>query len=135
MSEVSQMRCPQLLVLEKSGRVAALLRELAATEGWALHVLRKPGTGQSLLRRGGPAVLVVRAGRDVEREMTLVEHVAWRYPDTATVVVCDADNYMLAGLAWDLGASCVLTPAQLEEHLKDVVAGLMHSAAELQPRL
>ena len=88
-------------------------------------------------------MLVLRPGRDVEREMALLDQVRRSFAETATVVVCPADNHALTGLAWDLGADCVLPPAQLQDHLADVVAGLMrfrcsrfeirHSRARLEP--
>ena len=73
------MRCPQVLVYESDGRLASLLRELIEAEKWSLHELRRPGAGVSL-RRGGPSVLVLRSGRDVEREMALLDQVAGRSP-------------------------------------------------------
>jgi hypothetical protein len=47
------------------------------------------------------------------------------FPETATIVVCDADNPAVVGLAWDLGAKFVLHPPQIRELLPDVVAGFL----------
>lgn len=82
----------------------------------------------TLLRRGGPTVLVIKAGRALESEFTLLDRVSWLFPDTATVLVLGehSDPARLAPLAWDLGAAYVLDSAQSREVLPEVVAGLMN---------
>ena len=85
----------------------------------------EPRVCLGLLPQGGDSVLVLRVGRDVVREMTLLEQTAWLFPETAVVVVCDADNPALVDLAWDLGARFVLHPPQIRELLPDIVASLM----------
>jgi hypothetical protein len=124
------MRHPQILVYEADGRLAALLRPLAEEQRW---LLREPRQGRAclrLLRRGGPGVLVIKAGRALEREFALLDRVSWLFPDTATVLVADVAHAGLAGLAWDLGAAYVLVPPHAREGLPDVVAGLMKPKAE-----
>ena len=128
------MRFPQVLIYEGDGRLAALLREtLALGQGgdkrrWALRSPRLASSCLRLLRGAGPSVLVLKLGRDPKRhEMPLLEQVTWLYPDTATVVVSELDNPALAGLAWDLGARCVLFPPQTRDQLPGVVAGLMEA--------
>jgi hypothetical protein len=116
---------PQILVYESDGRLAALLRPLAEERKWALREPRQLAPCLRLLRRGGPGVLVLKAGRDLERELTLLERVAWSFPDTATVLVGDTDSALLAGLAWDLGADYVLFPPLPRERLPEIVAALM----------
>jgi hypothetical protein len=119
------MRYPQILVHEGDGRLAALLRPLAERQRW---LLREPRQGRAclrLLRRGGPNVLVIKAGRALEREFGLLERVSWLFPETATVLVADVEHARLAGLAWDLGAAYVLVPPDSREGLPEVVAGLM----------
>jgi hypothetical protein len=121
------MRHPQVLIHERDGRLAALLR--AAVEGrglrWPVREPRDLAGCLRLLQRGGPAVVVVRAGRDLEGELTLLQRVAWLRPGAATVFVGDAEHAALAGAAWDLGARYVLVPPQSRELLADVVIGLM----------
>jgi hypothetical protein len=119
------MRHPMLLIVEGDGRLAALLRPVAEQHRWALHEPRQTGACLRLLRRADRAVLVVRAGRDLERELGLLERVKWLFPGAATVLVGDVDHPALAGLAWDLGADFVLFPPQPREHLPEIVAGLM----------
>lgn len=119
------MQMPQIVVYEKDGRLKLQLEGLAAQCRWALREARQPETCLRLLGRGGPAVLVVKAGRDLERELALLERAAWLYPDAPAVLVADGDRPALAGLAWDLGAACVLFPPQPRERLPEIVAGLL----------
>jgi hypothetical protein len=122
------MRRAQVLVYEADGRLAELLRDAAAKHGWWLRELRHAGRVPDLLQPGGPGVLVLRVGRDLERELGLLEQVRWHFPDTDVVVVGDADNLALEELAWDLGARFVLFPPFPRAHLPEVIAGLMQAA-------
>jgi hypothetical protein len=119
------MRYPQLLVHESDGALAALLRPAAERLRWSLREPRQRERCLRLLARGGPGVLVIKAGRDLERELSLLESVRWLYPETACVLVGDADHARLAGLAWDLGAAYVHLPPQPRDTLPEIVAGLM----------
>ena len=125
------MRHPQVLVYERDGLLANLLRRTGKTgqarkpTDWALREPRRLETCLRLLSRGGPSLLVLEVGHDLERELTLLERVSWLHPETATVVVGDAEDAALAGLAWDLGASYVLFPPLLRDQLLDVIDALM----------
>jgi DNA-binding NarL/FixJ family response regulator len=119
------MRYPQVVVLESDGRLAALLRPLAEQRRWPLREPRRADACLRLLARGGPAVVVIRAGRDLEGEFGLLEQVRRHSPEARCVVLSDPDHPRLAGLAWDLGADCVLAPSQARDLLPDVVVGLM----------
>jgi hypothetical protein len=123
------MRHPEIIVWESDGRLAALLRPLAEERRWLMREPRQLGAVLRLVRRG-QAVVVVKAGRDLERELTLIERVCWLYPDAAVVLVADSDQARLAGLAWDLGAAYVLVPPQPREHLPQLVAALMAPGEE-----
>ena len=105
------MRYPQLLVFEADGRLAALLGPVAERHAWLLRQPRRVESCLRLLARGGPAVLVIRAGRDLEREFSLLERVTEQDPEAAVVLVTDGEHPRLAGLAWDLGATWVTAPA------------------------
>src|SRR5262245_33042714 len=119
------MHYPQVLVYEGDGRIAALLLPVVEDHTWLLREPRRLESCLQLLDRPGPGVLVIKAGRDLERELTLVERVAWLYPDAAVVFVGDAAHTGLAGLALDLGAAALLFPPQSRDLLADVVVGLM----------
>ena len=124
------MRRAQVLVYEADGRLAELLREAAHKHSWWLRELRQVGSVRELLRPGGSTVLVLKIGRDLERELGLLEEVGWLYPQTATVVVGDTDSAALADLAWDLGARLVLFPPLPRLHLPGVVEALMEVKRE-----
>jgi hypothetical protein len=127
------MRHPQLIVYETDGRLAESLRELARKRRWALREVRQPEACLRLLRPAGPAVLVLKVGGDPVGEMTLLERVAWLAPDTARLVVGDADDAALAGLAWDLGASYVLFPPEGRGVLPDLVISAMEAGVRKPP--
>jgi DNA-binding NtrC family response regulator len=124
------MRLPQVLVYETDGRLAELLRRAGEARRWSLREPRRLESCLRLLERGGPSVLVVKVGTDLVRELTLLERVAWLYPDTAAVVVGDSENSVLAGLAWDLGATFVLFPPFTRHDLPDLVARLLTPGAD-----
>jgi DNA-binding NtrC family response regulator len=126
------MRLPQIVVYEKDGRLKLQLEALAEQRRWALREARQPETCLSHLSRGGPAVVVIKAGRDWERELVLLERVTWLYPQAAVVLIGDGDPSQLAGLAWDLGAAYVLLLPQPRERLAEIVAGLIGDKEETE---
>ena len=115
------MRMAQLLVYETDGRLAALLRPLAELRGWSLREPRQLDACLALLERGGPAVVVIKAGRDLEQEFGLIERVRWLHPAVGVILVGDSDHARLVGLAWDLGASWVHLPPRPREELVALV--------------
>ncbi len=145
------MRHPQVLVYETDGRIAALLKTAIQANDypWSLRELSRTAACLRLLRRGGPNVVILKVQRRQVRDLTtledltttypklanprrylarqlaLVQRIHWLLPDTATLVVGDAEDAPLAALAWDLGASYVLFAPQVREQLVDVVAGLL----------
>jgi hypothetical protein len=125
------MRYPLVLVYETDGLLAHVLRRAdKVREGnWSLREPRRLESCLRLLRRGGPSVLVLKVGKDLVRELTILERVSWLFPDTAAVVVGDAADNALAGLVWDLGAAYALFPPLPRELLPGIVAGLMESAS------
>lgn len=119
------MHQAQVLIYEADGKLAEHLAELAARSGCRLREVRKPEACLSCLRRYGPGVLVLRLGRDLERELTLLERVTWLFPDTPAIVVGETATPALAGLAWDLGAHFVLLAPQPLELLTELVEGAL----------
>ena len=133
------MKYPQLVVYEREGRVADLLRrrledvlwrEGRTPPGWLLYERRQTEACLRQMRRGGPAVLVVRLGSNLPRELGLVDRVSRLHPDVQVVVVGEDEDPVLAGLAWDVGASYVHLPPQPRDLLPEVVRGLMAAAAD-----
>jgi DNA-binding NarL/FixJ family response regulator len=126
------MHYPQLLIHETDGQLAAELRELASKkQRWSLREPRQREGCLRLLQHGGPSILVIKVGRDVENELTLLEQVSWLSPETRIVAVSDTANPLLADLAWDLGATFVLFPPQPRERLVELVESLMRSFPKL----
>jgi len=118
------MKMPLLIVWDHDGRLAGILRPFAEVHRWQLREADDEAEVLKWLARGRPGVLVLRPGRDVEREMALLARVGWVLPDADAVVVVE-DGGPLAGLAWDLGAAFVLTPPRARDDLPEIVVGLM----------
>jgi hypothetical protein len=137
------MRHPQLLVFERDGRIAWLLKEVCAQHRWALREPRQTEACLRLLRAGGPVLLVVRTTgklakepttedteqerRTIERSFALMERAHWLRPDAAILAVGERDEPALTALAWNLGATYVLAPAQALGGLPGLVGHLMES--------
>jgi len=120
------MRQPQIVVFERDGRLTVQLRPLAESRRWPLREFRQFDACVQSLEAPGPAVLVIRLGRDVERELKLLMETGQRFPETRTVAVGDSEEAtLLAAIAWDLSADFVLFPPLSRELLTDVVAGLL----------
>jgi DNA-binding response OmpR family regulator len=119
------MRFPQLLIYEMDGRLARMLEGTAGTHRWVLRQPRSLESCLRLLRRGGPAIVVVKLESDLESPLAFVEQITWRFPEVVPIIVTDTEEEVLTELAWDLGARYVLAPPQPRELLLDVVANLM----------
>jgi DNA-binding NarL/FixJ family response regulator len=119
------MQQAQVIAYRLPERLAGLLQELARQHGLWLRDVQHLRTARNLLLQGGPAVFVLMLGGDVVRELALVQELGQASPDTAVVVVGDADNPALAALAWDVGARCVVQPPQPLELLPDIVRRLL----------
>jgi len=128
------MRHPQVLVYESDGRLAELLRRDSKPRGWLVREPRGIESCLRLLARGGPSALVLKMGKDLVREATLLERVMWLFPDTAAFVVLDTDDARLAALTWDLGASFVVSPGLQRQGLVDLVAGFMNRPPDKETR-
>jgi hypothetical protein len=75
----------------------------------------------------------LKVGRDLERELGLLEQVTWLYPETVTIVVGDTENAALADLVWELGARLVLFPPLPRMQLPAIVTGFMESLSCAPP--
>lgn len=121
------MRFPQLILVESDGRLAAGLRPLAAERAWLLREPRRIESALRLLDRGDPNLLLIRVGRDLEREFSLLESARQRHPEVAIVLLCDSDHPRLIGLGWDMGATYVLTAEQARDRLLELVDKLLRA--------
>jgi hypothetical protein len=122
------MRLAQLLVYESDGKLAEGLRALSNERGVWLREVRQEKACLSALRRAAAGVLVLKVGRDLGREMALLQSAAWLFPETAVIVVGDADYPGLSALALDLGAHFVLFRQHPLEMLTDIVSHLLPAA-------
>ena len=120
------MHQAQLLVFGLEDRLAEVLQELAQARSLWMRPVRHVKTCLHLLRRGGPTILVLRLGANLEKELALLDQVTYLFPRTKTVVVGSSNNPQLAGLAWDLGAAYALFPPQPIESIRDIVMGFLH---------
>jgi hypothetical protein len=150
------MRYPQVLVFESDGLLAGMLRETASANRWSLREPRRVESCLRLLRGHCPTVLVVKIATSAKREpglpikeeeqrlrsesrqreqirsMELLDQVHWLFPDTAVIVVGDAEDLSLTGLAWELGAAYVLMPPQSRQQLPELVTAMMKEAIRKQ---
>jgi hypothetical protein len=121
------MRHPQLLLFQGDVRLATLLEPVADAARWWLRKPRNLAECVEQLPRGGPNVLVIRLGRDLETELNTVDRIRRLFPSAGVVVVGEAEQAELAGLAWDLGARFALFPPLSLDLLPGIVAGLLGS--------
>src|SRR5262245_6143124 len=140
------MKHPQVVVFEPDGLLAHYLDEVgvqkrwwhrpngdrpaddtATRKEWLLRESRQVPACLTLLRTGGPAVLVLKVGRNLVRELTLLDQVHAAAADCPVVVVGDAEDDALAVLAYELGAAYVLLPPEPRQHLADLVEALLIS--------
>jgi DNA-binding NarL/FixJ family response regulator len=119
------MRRAQVIVYETDGRIVQMLRGHGTSAGWWFRPVRNPARVVSLLHPGEASVVILKIGRDLEREFTVLERISRSFPEAAVIVVSDADQPALAGLAWDLGARFVLTPPLAREQLPEMIRTLM----------
>jgi hypothetical protein len=121
------MRYPQIVIYERDGRLAELLRRLASGRRWKIREPRRMEPCLRLLHGPGPSVFVLRIGTDVLREMTLLDEASWLCPEVATIVVSDGNQPALDCLAWELGASYVHSSLASRGALPELVGHVMDS--------
>jgi DNA-binding NarL/FixJ family response regulator len=122
------MRYPQIILFEADAAIAQCLEPVAQDRRWLLRQPRQAPACIGLLRGGGPAVLVIKIGRHLIRELTFLNQVHEYYADAPVVVVSDSEDYLLLRLAMELGASFVLMPPQSRQDLSEIVAKLMEAS-------
>ena len=128
------MRFPQIVVFEADGRLTGSLRPLAEELGLSPRQVQQSEACRRALRRGGPNILVLRIGRDLDREFTLLDKVSRTLPETHILVVLDQDDPRLRALAWDLGAAYVLPLTRARELLPEIVRGMVTEGTSVSPK-
>ena len=119
------MQFPQILVFEADGRLTAALQSLAEELGLIPRQVQQSEACRRALGKGGPNVLLLRAGRDLDREFALLDNVTRTMPETRVLVVLDQDDARLRSLAWDLGAAYVLPLSRSRDLLPDVIRAMV----------
>ena len=120
------MKHPQIVVFETDGTLASYLQPVAQERRWLLRESRQGPACLELLR-GGPAVLVLKIGRHLVRELTFLDEAHAAAPDVPIVAVGDAEDATLFGLTMELGATYVLFPPEPRQQLPEVVQSLMEA--------
>jgi len=115
----------QVVTYGIDGVLAERLRELAQAQRFWLRETSQFSACCSLIVSTAPSVFVVVLGKDLERELALVEQVYACLPSTRTIVVGETDNPALAGLAWELGATYALFPPTPVEMIADLIVRLL----------
>src|SRR5438105_1922773 len=122
------MHYPRILIHESDGRIARHFRALpTAKKSWSVHEPRRFEDCLELL--DGPAVFIIKFGRDVESELDLLQRIAWRFPETACLAVSELDDPAILGLAWDIGASYVLSGPGSVDQLAGLAAAFLSAKA------
>ena len=119
------MRQAQLITYGVDDAAIERLQTPLRDRGVVVRSTRKTDACLSLMRQDAVGVLLVRVGKNLESEFTLLAQVAQQFPRMAPVVWGDADHPRLAGLAWDLGACAVFLSAEDPERLHDVILRLL----------
>jgi hypothetical protein len=122
------MQQTQVVTHGVDGVLAERLRELAQAKRFRLRETSQQSACANLLQSSPPSVFVLVLGRDLERELGLLEQVHTSLPGTATIVIGEADNPVLAGLAWELGATFVLFPPTPVEWIGDLLGRMLPEA-------
>jgi DNA-binding NtrC family response regulator len=124
------MRYPQIILYEADASIAQILEPIVQARRWVLRHPRQAPACLALVEGGGPAVLVLKIGRHLIREMTFLDQVHEGSPDVPLVVVADSEDYLLLRLSMELGASFVLMPPQSRQDLVEVVTRLLETTIQ-----
>ena|ERR1019366_5068426 len=119
------MQQTQILAHGIEGALAQRLQELAQAQRCRLRETNQFAACRNLLQSSPPSVFVLRLGRDIERELALLEQVHACLPGTAIIVLGEADNPVLAGLVWELGATFALFPPMPVEVITDLIVSIL----------
>jgi len=119
------MRHPRIVVLEGDGLLAKSLLPHCEKMRWLLVEERQMESCRRQLQRTGSAVLVLKLGRNLVRELGLLRDLQFEANEIQTLVVSESDDPSLQALAYDLGASYVMLPPIDRLQLTEIVEHLM----------
>lgn len=122
------MKYPQILIYERDRQLAASLQELAESWKWILREVRSKEEVFEYLKQCGPTTFVLKMGSDLENELRLVHETRQQFSQTHIVVIGEPEHGLLAGVAWDLGASYVLLQPFPRDLLPEIIEGFMDVA-------
>ena len=123
------MQQTQVLTYGIEGVLAQRLRELAEARRFWLRETSQYAACRNLVQTSPPTVFALMLGRDLERELALLDEVHTCLRGTAIVAISETDNPVLAGLAWDLGATFVLFPPTPAEVIGEVIERILAAAS------
>lgn len=116
------MRSAELLTLGVDRALSAKLASWTRDRGVWHRPLEHAAALRSLVRKGSRGVALVRLGRNLTDEFSLVHELADHFPDVAVVVLGDLDHPLLQGLAYDLGAAAVVFRPRGADELFEILA-------------
>ena len=116
------MRSTELLAFGIEGPLHDRLAAWSQDHGLWFRAVQHAAALQNLLRKGSRGLLVIRVGRDVVDELTLLQGADRDFSEVTVVILGDLDYPLLEGLAYDLGASAVLFPPRGVDELFEVLA-------------
>jgi hypothetical protein len=119
------MQQAQVITYGIDGILAERLREMAQGQRIWLRETSLLSACRSLVQTSPLSVLVLALGSDLPAELALLEQVHACLPGTRVVVIGDADNPALAGLAWELGAAYALFPPTPAELINELVVRML----------
>ena len=123
------MHQTQILSYGAQGALLTLLQELAQARRCWLRETSQVSACLNLAHTTPPSVLVLRLGTDLPRELELLEQVHACLPGTAVIAVGEAENPALAGLVWELGATCALFPPTPMEQIHGLIERILDGGA------
>jgi hypothetical protein len=123
------MQQTQVVTYGVDGILAEHLRELAQARRLRLRETSQIAACQNLLESAAPSVFVLVLGRDLGRELALLELAHACLPATAAIVVGESDHPALAGLTWELGAAFAAFPPTPIERVPELLSQILAEAS------
>ena len=124
------MKHPIIVVFETDETLMHTLESLAEQRHWLLRESRQGPACLAVLKSSAPACLIVKLGRNLARELTVVDQTHAALPNVPIVVVTGSEDPALTALILDLGASYVLHPPTPRQRLVEVVESLMNATIQ-----